>query len=280
VTTKKGITVQRHIRRALLVIAVLSVFVIPVAVSAGDGFTDVEDTNVFKADIDWLAAADVTKGCNPPTNTLFCPKDTVTRETMAAFMHRLAINKVVDAATAVTADSATTAANADNADKLDGKDSAAFIEHGTIETTVGGVAWLPHDSAPTSIDRFVSGVRVSGDGDMVVGVNAPASFNGVEYGLESIELCVDVSSGGFVTLVEMYRTDTATETPQILSDATDRTTDGCYLYPVGKSVAKGAGIYMVLSGGGTVRIEGTTLTWTRDAFVQSAAGAGGSGANG
>jgi len=79
---------QRHVRRTLLVIAVLSVFVIPVAVSAGDGFTDVDDTNVFHADIDWLADAEVTKGCNPPVNDMYCPGSVVTRGQMAAFPHR------------------------------------------------------------------------------------------------------------------------------------------------------------------------------------------------
>src|SRR5690606_6120098 len=53
-------------------------------------FTDVPDTNVFHDDIAWLAEAGVTKGCNPPDNTEFCPGDNVTREQMAAFMRRLA----------------------------------------------------------------------------------------------------------------------------------------------------------------------------------------------
>ncbi len=58
---------------------------------------------------------------------------------MSAFMHRLAVNQVVDAATAIeadhaaeadhatTADSATSADTAANANTLDGKDSSAFI---------------------------------------------------------------------------------------------------------------------------------------------------------
>jgi hypothetical protein len=50
--------------------------------------TDVPDTNIFHGDITWLADNDITRGCNPPTNTLFCPKDNVTREQMAAFMRR------------------------------------------------------------------------------------------------------------------------------------------------------------------------------------------------
>lgn len=51
-------------------------------------------SNIFHDDIAWLADADVTRGCNPPANTEFCPSDEVTREQMAAFMRRLAENRV------------------------------------------------------------------------------------------------------------------------------------------------------------------------------------------
>lgn len=80
---------------------VIGVLAVPVAVSAAHQFKDVPDTNIFHADIGWLSDNDITKGCNPPTNDLFCPSDNVTREQMAAFMKRLATTKVVDAATAV-----------------------------------------------------------------------------------------------------------------------------------------------------------------------------------
>ncbi|MEA2024772.1 MAG: putative Ig domain-containing protein [Actinomycetota bacterium] len=53
----------------------------------GDLFTD-DDTSIFEADIDRLGAADVTRGCNPPTNDRFCPTSYVTRGQMAAFLHR------------------------------------------------------------------------------------------------------------------------------------------------------------------------------------------------
>jgi hypothetical protein len=60
------------------------------------GYTDVggrnlfvdDDGSVFEADIAKLAAAGVTKGCNPPVNDRFCPNDAVTRGQMAAFLHR------------------------------------------------------------------------------------------------------------------------------------------------------------------------------------------------
>jgi hypothetical protein len=53
----------------------------------GDLFTD-DDGSVFEGDIDRLATADVTRGCNPPVNDNYCPDDLVTRAQMAAFLHR------------------------------------------------------------------------------------------------------------------------------------------------------------------------------------------------
>jgi hypothetical protein len=57
-------------------------------VAEGPTFDDVPETDTFYADVEWLAASGITKGCNPPANTLFCPDDSVTRGQMAAFLHR------------------------------------------------------------------------------------------------------------------------------------------------------------------------------------------------
>jgi hypothetical protein len=53
----------------------------------GNRFTD-DDTSIFEADIEALAEAGVTVGCNPPTNDLFCPGDPVLRSQMATFLGR------------------------------------------------------------------------------------------------------------------------------------------------------------------------------------------------
>jgi hypothetical protein len=47
-----------------------------------------DDDSVFEADIEWMAAAGITKGCNPPMNDRFCPDANVTRGQMAAFLVR------------------------------------------------------------------------------------------------------------------------------------------------------------------------------------------------
>jgi hypothetical protein len=50
-------------------------------------FSDVGDSQ-FGAEIAALATAGITKGCNPPDNTRYCPDDRVTREQMASFIVR------------------------------------------------------------------------------------------------------------------------------------------------------------------------------------------------
>ncbi len=85
--------------RVVLVVAVTAAVVAPVTVFASHSFTDVPTSNTFHEDITWLRDAGVTKGCNPPANTEYCPDEDVTREQLAAFLRRLAENQVVDAAT-------------------------------------------------------------------------------------------------------------------------------------------------------------------------------------
>ncbi len=54
--------------------------------TGGSDFVDTAGT--FAVDIDKLATAGITKGCNPPANDRFCPSDPVTRGQMAAFLVR------------------------------------------------------------------------------------------------------------------------------------------------------------------------------------------------
>jgi len=51
------------------------------------GFVDTAGS-VHEADIDALAAARITLGCNPPANDHYCPTDPVTRAQMASFLTR------------------------------------------------------------------------------------------------------------------------------------------------------------------------------------------------
>ena len=55
--------------------------------TAVDYFDD-DNGSTFEDDINRLAAAGITQGCNPPANTKFCPNDLVTRGQMASFLVR------------------------------------------------------------------------------------------------------------------------------------------------------------------------------------------------
>ncbi|MGB8361941.1 MAG: PQQ-dependent sugar dehydrogenase, partial [Acidimicrobiia bacterium] len=55
--------------------------------STKDFFSD-DDASIFEADINAIAEAGITLGCNPPANTHFCPDSTVRRGQMAAFLRR------------------------------------------------------------------------------------------------------------------------------------------------------------------------------------------------
>jgi SpoIID/LytB domain protein len=56
--------------------------------TSGIRFRDVPQGSTFERDIDRLATAGITRGCNPPANDRFCPKDAVSRDQMAAFLSR------------------------------------------------------------------------------------------------------------------------------------------------------------------------------------------------
>lgn len=55
--------------------------------SSEDHFTD-DNGSLFEGDINKVAAAGITRGCNPPANTHFCPDQPVTRAEMATLLVR------------------------------------------------------------------------------------------------------------------------------------------------------------------------------------------------
>ena len=61
--------------------------VLVMRLEVGDYFVD-DDASVFEADINAIAKAGITKGCNPPNNDMFCAGEYVSRGQMAAFLNR------------------------------------------------------------------------------------------------------------------------------------------------------------------------------------------------
>jgi hypothetical protein len=81
---------KRNQSRIKIVSAIAVALVsVPLAGQATSRFLDVASDNPLAADIEWLEAWGITKGCSP---TEFCPNDPVTREQMAAFLHRYALS--------------------------------------------------------------------------------------------------------------------------------------------------------------------------------------------
>ena len=77
---------RRPRRRIGLILGlVLALLAAPAIVLASHQFTDVPNSNPFHGSISAIADAGITSGC---TATTYCPKATVTREQMAAFIYR------------------------------------------------------------------------------------------------------------------------------------------------------------------------------------------------
>lgn len=63
--------------------------VLPMAAYAASGpFHDVADNHLFSKEIAWMYENGITKGCNPPDNTEYCPESAITRGEVAAFFYR------------------------------------------------------------------------------------------------------------------------------------------------------------------------------------------------
>lgn len=93
-------TSRRNRRRAWTIASFVATFgLIAVTASAAHSFLDVPDNHTFHGDIEWMKDTGITRGCNPPENTRYCPNDFTTRGEMAAFFHRFANAGVVDATT-------------------------------------------------------------------------------------------------------------------------------------------------------------------------------------
>lgn len=122
---------QRTILVAIVSALVGVVVATPIAVYASHSFNDVSTTNTFHADIEWLKQSGVTRGCNPPDNTEFCPDDQVTREQMAAFMRRFAQYMGAEDGTPAQADNSASADNAATADFATTADHATTADSAT-----------------------------------------------------------------------------------------------------------------------------------------------------
>lgn len=56
--------------------------------SSGSGLFIDDDNSPHETNIEWIAKAGITLGCNPPANDRYCPDDSITRGQMATFLVR------------------------------------------------------------------------------------------------------------------------------------------------------------------------------------------------
>jgi hypothetical protein len=152
-------------KRVWVIGVVVGVMLIPATVFAvGGAFTD-DDTSIFEADIEWLAESGVTRGCNPPDNTRFCPEEGVTRGQMAAFMRRFAQYLGAEDGSP---------AQADNAATLDGRDPDAFttsIFGASCDTTCS-------DLSATNVELLELDIEAPADGYLHLSGTLLAGFTG------------------------------------------------------------------------------------------------------
>lgn len=107
----------------------------------GDYFVD-DAGSMFEADINAFARVGISRGCNPPDNTRFCPDDPVQRDQMATFLHR-ASTIVNTGTTSTTRPPATTTTSPGATTPTTAPEAAtgAFIEE-------DGVAVMEVESVP------------------------------------------------------------------------------------------------------------------------------------
>jgi hypothetical protein len=163
----KSLTVRvpRRWVRIAMIVGVTALVVAPLTAAASHSFTDVPDDHTFHENIEWLKDTGVTKGCNPPANTEFCPERFTSRGEMAAFMQRYA--QFIDAEDG-------TPGQADNADTVDdlhandlvraeGSTSAdGTADTVTIEAPVDGFLVVDSVTEATDIDTWSCSIELDG----------------------------------------------------------------------------------------------------------------------
>ena len=144
--------------KVMLIATVTVVLLVPAVAFATGGFTDVGSDNIFKDDIQWMADNGITRGCNPPANDMYCPEANVTRQQMAAFMHRLG-DRVLSLTEVAERSSGSSFGNSaaplisfgieapSDGGVLAITASGVFYDEGASATD--GIAWIEIDGSPT-----------------------------------------------------------------------------------------------------------------------------------
>jgi hypothetical protein len=243
------------VRRRLPVaaIALAAALLLPVGVIASHQFTDVPTSSSYHTDIDAIRDAGVTTGC---TATLYCPKDFVTREQMAAFLNRLG----------ALGPGKTPVVNADKVDGVDDVLAAADIrtsEIGTWHQLPDGSGFdLVHNTDEVTL-------TASSDQILLMRLHGPDVIGGTAYGFKSARLCYSAvqQASTVITNVQVVQSRES-GIVVLINDSTVRamTTAGCFtVTDPSPTAATGGTTFKVaidFTTGDSVRLRTTTTTWT------------------
>jgi len=134
------------------------------------------------------------------------------------------------------------------------------MSHGTID--VFGLAGGP------TIGYFATGVRVTGSGSAVVGIEGPARMGTVNYGLKSIEYCVsEVIAGSPINYISVYKEGLSPDL--VVTDNTDRTADGCFVVVVNSAASTSYDVIINKTGAGALRLNGIRSTWAPSSTIEA-----------
>jgi hypothetical protein len=227
----------------------------PLGVIASHQFSDVSNSNTFHADIDAIRDAGVTTGCAP---TLYCPKDFVTREQMAAFLNRL--GALGPGKTPVV-----------NADKVDGQDASDFLGAGDITIPQRG-PWERQGSDDLVLTHVVADTRfassAAGGPVAILALQAPGTIDGLQYGIESVRVCFSPSTNVSVYATRIWQQLEGEEAAEVMhADLASRdiSGNGCYTVTDPAPVAVTGAPFLTLTfsftGAGTAYIGSIVTTW-------------------
>jgi hypothetical protein len=156
-------------------------------------------------------------------------------------------------------------------------------DHGPIEMTTSGNSWLTqgqfaygHPGNVTRVDRWATETTFFVPVRAVISLTGPGSVDGIDYGLESFDLCVITGSNylSSLSVTGIAEFDPAVDDDQYLSLFSETfafppgLTTGCHTFVVNAPVGQGAGLMVEvtdISDGSSVTLSSVKSVWTPEA---------------
>ena len=138
---------------------------------------------------------------------------------------------------------------------------ANYVPQGKIVMSHSTYGIISNSAAPAAVEYLSSGTRAEAGGIVGLGLVGPARLGAVDYGLESVEFCIEELVQAFVTNVTVVAENGAA----FVSDDSNRLAAGCYSVTVNATDGQAYDISWSVGalGGGTnrLRFSGVKSTW-------------------